>query len=313
MAKVTTCKRPTDPYDVEGWKAYHAANPGMHRSVGADGAGDGAGDGGGDGGSDGGDGGGGNGGGSGEIDTNSEVFRTALATAVEAAVQGLKGTNASLKNEKTELKNQLTAIMSKLDGVGGVDQLEGLNELRQKLEQDEMLQLLKDGKHEEYIDRRTEGMRRSHQTELEARDGKIATLEGTAQSAVRKLHETLLDVDVRSAATKVNGFDATATDDALLWAKNLFEYSEEHNCPVMYEGAGEDRQLVYGKDGKSPKSVTEWLEEQRETKRHWFGASKGSGAGGSAFVDSDGKSDYSRVANMSMDEYRAARESGKLK
>ena len=68
-----------------------------------------------------------------------------------------------------------------------------------------------------------------------------------------------------------------------------------------------DGGIEYGKDGKTPKTVQEWLQEQVERKRHWFPPSKGAGADTS--VGAGGKRedvDLSDVSNVK--DWRVARE-----
>lgn len=63
---------------------------------------------------------------------------------------------------------------------------------------------------------------------------------------------------------------------------------------------------VYGKDGKSPKFMVEWLEEKREVPEYriWWPESRGAGLGSLGLPTSPDRR-MEAMGNMSMDEFRA--------
>lgn len=142
-------------------------------------------------------------------------------------------------------------------------------ELMAKIDGDEELKLLSEGKHDEVFNRRTEKMRTSYETQLKQKDTEI---EGERKKAGR-YRDKVLDNAVRSAATKA-GIHAGAVDDALLRARSVFQLDEQDNAVKL----GEDKKPVLGPKG-SVYSVDDWFEEMKEAASHWFPAgSTGSGA-----------------------------------
>lgn len=83
----------------------------------------------------------------------------------------------------------------------------------------------------------------------------------------------------------------------MLNADAMFTQSSEHKGMVIKD---EDGGVVFGKDGKSPKTIVEWLEEHRDSghKRHWFGASKGAGADGNLRGGERADEDLSEVTSV---------------
>jgi hypothetical protein len=232
--------------------------------TGYEGNGDGGGDGNGDGGGDG-------GGGSGEF-TQADID-----TAVEKAVGGLKTTNQALKGEKTEIKKTLDAMNAQFTALGGEDGIKKLSEFQKKLSEDESTSLLADGKHEEWFDKRTAALRKSHEKELGTVQEATEAANGRAEKAEARLHKTILKAEVLTAA-KDAGTVAEASADIRLRAERVFTWDDERESLVVKD---EDGDVVLSKDGKSPKSVAEWLDEQKEGARHWWPGSKGAGADGS--------------------------------
>lgn len=75
---------------------------------------------------------------------------------------------------------------------------------------------------------------------------------------------------VRDAASKIQGFQASALEDALMLAERVFEVSEEGKVTVK-DGVG-------ATPGVEP-SV--WFTEMQQKRPHWWGPTAGGGAGGS--------------------------------
>ena len=265
----------------------------IHR-VGFEGDGDGDGDG---------DGKGGDGDGSGD----SKFTQADIDGAVEKAVSGLKGTNAALKSEKTEIKKSLDAMNAQFTALGGEDGIKTLSEFQKKLSEDESTSLLAEGKHEEWFDKRTAALRKSHEKELgtvrESEQGAVTR----AEKAEANLHKVILKAEVLTAA-KDSGTVAEASADIRLRAERAFSWDDESESLVIRDDDGD---VVLSKDGKSPKNVAEWLEEQKEGARHWWPGSKGAGADGSG--DGDGGTGDEDISQADFDTFAAKRKAQKKK
>lgn len=273
------------------------------------------GDGGGGGGTggEGGEGGTGDGGGTGTpaIDAESEAFKIAVGKAVseqvEKAVAAVKGTNENLKSEKTAMKEERDALIASLENLGGTEGLAKLAELKTNLEKDEVGKLLAEGKHDEWFQRRTEGLVGDHNNQVEALNTKVSEAQASETGAIDRLQHMVLKTEVLTAC-KDHGVLPEAVTDVQLRARGVFSYDKaytENDRVVMRD---KDEAIVFGKDAQTPKSLGEWLEEQKEVSRHWWPPSKGGGASGSGSTEGgDGEVDLSQ---LSQPDYEKARTQG---
>lgn len=139
-----------------------------------------------------------------------------------------------------------------------------------KFEGDEEHQLIKAGKFEEVINKRTEKMRTEYERKLKAAEDVVANEKARAG----KWTGRVLDNAIRDAASKA-GIHQHAIDDALFRGRSLFALDDDGNAVQL----GQDGKPVLGKDGKSVFSPTEWLDTMRESAPHWFpAAASGGGA-----------------------------------
>ncbi len=101
-------------------------------------------------------------------------------------------------------------------------------------------------------------------------------------------------------AATASGIEPGALLDVQLRAQTQFTFDQERDTLVIRDSDGG---VVFGKDGKSPKSIKEWLDDQKEVSRHWWPPSKGGGAEGSGRGSGGGKD----MGSLSMAEYAAQR------
>lgn len=172
--------------------------------------------------------------------------------AVDEAVE-LKG---ALEKEKAEVK-KLKSMLSKYDGVD----IDRVKELLSKAENDDELQKIKAGDIESVIKSRLEKYTKDFESKL------------AAETAAKKgLMSRVLQAELKSAALK-SGVIAHAVDDAVMRGLNVFTVSDDGSIVSM-----KDNDIVLGKDGKSPYSVNEWLEELKPNVPHWFGNQNSGGS-----------------------------------
>lgn len=117
---------------------------------------------------------------------------------------------------------------------------------------------------EEGIGKRTEAMQKEHKTSLDEMTGRATKSEGALNS--------MLVGDAVQREAIAAGVKDTALEDVLTRAKKVFRVADGKAVP--YDG--ED--VIYGKDGKTPMSVKDWLAGQAGTAPHLFKESKGGGA-----------------------------------
>lgn len=249
------------------------------------------------------------------VDTNSAAFKSAVDSAVATAIEGVQKTNVDLKSEKTAITEERNSLKASIEAAGGIELLnnlggaEGLEEVlafKKRLESDELGQLLVSGKHDEWYERKTEALRQDHQNQVEALSKKVSDSDALISEANGRVRDMALNNEVRQACAEAE-VNVSAIEDVQLRAGRDFKYDTDTGQLVIRDAEGG---VVFGKDGESPKSVGEWLEEQRESARHWFPASKGSGAGGSETRPPGGKDDMSK---LSMTEFKAERNKQKEK
>ena len=100
--------------------------------------------------------------------------------------------------------------------------------------------------------------------------------------------QRVLDNHIRAAAAKA-GLHVDAIDDALLRAQSIFTLDENGNA-VQLDSEG---QAVLGKDGKTPFSPTEWLENPP---KHWLmSQASGGGANGGRHSNDGGSKTMTRA------------------
>ena len=221
-----------------------------------------------------------------EEDNGSTDVDAKIAAAVEAAVGGLKKNYEALKNEKTQIKEQFDSINGLIETLGGVETLKSLGtadtvkqilEMRQRFEKEESGKLLTEGKYDEWFDKRVGGMRKDYENQISEYQKNLDAEKQRAETFLGSYRKKMLETEVASAAT-ASGIEPGALLDVQLRAQTQFTFDQERDTLVIRDSDGG---VVFGKDGKSPKSIKEWLDDQKEVSRHWWPPSKGGGAEGS--------------------------------
>lgn len=169
------------------------------------------------------------------------------------------------KERVDEFRNNNIELQKQLDKYKNIDPTK-YAELKQIQQEIEEGKLIKEGKLEEVVNLRVGNMKTTYEGQLNDANTALA-------NANRQLETLMIDNVVRAEATKA-GVVATAVDDVILRAKTT--YVIEKGVPVP-KANGE---VVYGKDGKTPMPISEWMTGLRGTAGHLFQGSTGSGAGG---------------------------------
>lgn len=127
--------------------------------------------------------------------------------------------------------------------------------------------LVDEGKVEELIKGRVEGMRTEHQKAVDELVKKSQTLEA-------RLSSVLIDSAVKSAAVSL-GVLPTAVDDVVLRAKAVFQIKDGEAVAVNDRG-----DVIYGADPTKPMGIDEWVKTLKTKAGHLFQGFKGGGSGG---------------------------------
>jgi len=202
-----------------------------------------------------------------------------IDAAVAIETSGLRAKRDQLLANEVDLKKKFSSLNDVVAGLGGEEGIQRLVAFRETLEKDEMGKLISEGKHEEWHEKKVAALKTSFQKEKEKLLGDNEGLKKSADHWKSMFETQRLDIDIRSAAVDLEMYD-TAITDALNRASGVFSYDQERKQNVIVDGDGDAATIVLGSDGINPKTVAEWLAEQRETARHWFKSSQGADASG---------------------------------
>ncbi|WP_420106877.1 hypothetical protein [Herbaspirillum huttiense] len=202
---------------------------------------------------------GGGGGGGPEITPEIEAV---IAARVAEATNGLKAKNSELLGSLQKQKETLKQFE-------GID-VESVKQLMARFENDEEAKLIKDGKFDQVIERRTEKLRAESERQVQQALEKVAA----ADKRAKNFESLVLDNHIRAAAATA-GMHPQAIEDALFRGRSIFTLDAEGKAIQL----GEDKHPVLGKDGKSPFTPAEWLDSMKATAPHWFPTGS-TGAGG---------------------------------
>lgn len=239
--------------------------------------------------------GGGGGGGGGDDLLNDPKVKAAIAAAIEKEVTGLKSKNAELIGDSKKLKEQLARFE-------GIDP-DVVRTIMKRFADDEEAGLIKAGKFDEVLEKRTSKMREDFQKQLDAAKGDAAK----ARQLAKAFQGRVLDDAVRAAATKA-GLHQHAIEDALFRARSMFTLDENGQAVQL----AEDGKPVLGKDGKSAFGPSEWLEGMKEKAPHWFPANASGGGASGSGKGAEGAKTMTRAAFEALSpEARATAMAGK--
>jgi len=181
---------------------------------------------------------------------------------IEDQVKGLKDKNNELLGSLRDAKDSL----KRFDGIDP----DAVNAMLKRFADDEEAGLIKEGKIDEVLNRRTDRMKADHQKQLEALNGEVSK----AAQAKARLAERAVKAEVIAAANKAGALPE-AMDDIFLRAKGVFTVNEDGEVVAM-----NGDEVIMGKDGKTPLSPLEWAESLRESATHLWPKGTGTGAPG---------------------------------
>lgn len=208
---------------------------------------------------------GGAGGGGSSVDVNDPKIQAILQAKIDETVAGLKKKNQELIEKEKKHREQL----SQFDGVD----IEKIKNLQKQMMENEEMRLLAEGKTEEVVARRVEAMKRDYDSQIAAREAKMAEYEATLKKKEEKLAELVIDGQLREAYVSLD-FDPDALDFVLMQGRQVFMMDENGRAVPRDEHGN----LIFGKDGKTPISAREYLEGLADKKKFLRKPSKGAGA-----------------------------------
>lgn len=170
------------------------------------------------------------------------------------------------KERVDEFRNNNIQLQQALDKLKDVDPVK----YKELIELDTAVKegkLIKEGKLEEVVNLRVGAMKKEFETQNALLTEQLKKSNGT-------LGVVLIDNAVKTVAIKA-GAAPTAVDDMVLRARGT--YVVENGIPTPKNEKGE---IIFGKDGKTPMPMEEWVTGLKEVAPHLFLGASGGGAGG---------------------------------
>ncbi len=186
----------------------------------------------------------------------------ALVLDVEGAVEKAKLDEFRANN--IALTNQLAEQKKRFEGIDP-EEVRKLAEEKQRLEE---AQQLKGGEVEKVV----EGRLKAAKAEW---DKQMSAVTGQRDALNSRLTAIQIDQGVITAATK-RGLRPTAIPDITARARTVFRLVD--GAPRAYEADGQSVRV--GKDGISPMTLDEWVDQQVADAPHLFESNAGGGGGG---------------------------------
>lgn len=206
----------------------------------------------------------------------------------------LEGTLKKVRDEREAAQKQLKDLQTKFQGIKDPDQV---RKLLEQFENDEEAALIANGKVGEVVQRRTE----KHMAAMQAKVDEAIAAEKAANNRASLFTERVLKGQVAQEAMALKVFEG-ALDDVWLRAKMLFSIDEKGQA-ISVDDKGE---IVLGKDGKTPFTITEWLTELKEKAPHLF--ENTNSGGGNRKQNTGKKTDSNNLP--AHEKLRMARENG---
>lgn len=233
------------------------------------------------------------------------AIKAAIAKAVEEQIAGLKAKNAELIATNKKAKSELEALKSKPTLTE--EEYTQFATLKEKIERDEFLRLLTEGKSDEVVERMTKRARLDYESKLAASNEMAAKAEAKAAEIQQKLEATLVNGEITLAAAgsvkpQYVGLIGNMVKDRVKVIDGAVRV-------VNSEG-----EIEMSVNGKTPLTVSDLVETLRSDYSDLFVVSTGGGAGGSTKKPQGQSSKLSTEAasKLSMDEFARLRNQGKI-
>ena len=219
------------------------------------------------------------------------------ADALAAEVAQLRESNQVLQEEKAALSERLRAFE-------GLD-ADRVRAVMERLEQDEDVRLIAEGRVEEVVMRRGERLAREQAALLAQRDERIAELEAQLAARDEQLARRVVDDQIREAAA-ASGMVASAMEDALNRGRQVFSLDDAGQAVAL----ASDGTVRLAAESASPLSPKDWLESLRSVAPHWWPPSSGGAAPGALSVVGEGPLSYEQAGQLEPERYRRLRREG---
>lgn len=182
---------------------------------------------------------------------------------LQAQMKTLNDSLAKMENKNKELLTENKTMRESTKAWEGLDPSHVRN-LLQKIEGDEELKLITEGKHDEVIKKRTEKVEATYKAQLKTLQDENENYKkqlGDSESRIKKL---MIDNTIASKFISAKGLE-TAVDDIVARAHSVFKIENGEAIPRDSKG-----EIMQGKNGIMTQE--EWIESLRTTAPHLFPA-----------------------------------------
>lgn len=157
-------------------------------------------------------------------------------------------------------------------------------ELRAVKRRVENKELVENGSLDEALAKRTAEMRLGYEQQIQEKAKELDAWKRQVGEVQSKYNRSLVESAVTKAVTDgKSGVRTDALPDILMLARDTFRIEGEGQI-VPYAGDSK----LFGADGVSPMTPSEWLAKMRESKPYYFKESAGGGAGSGATPGGEG-------------------------
>lgn len=193
---------------------------------------------------------------------------SAIAAAVSKTTDDL---NSKLGGKNKELLSELKKLKEQNSKFDGIDP-DKFKTMMATFENDQDLKDISEGKVQDVIDRKLERERANYSSQLESLEKERDDLKSNYESSQSKITDLMINNNVVSEFVKQKGVE-DAIPDVVLRAKTMFRV--EGDEVIARNSSGE---IITGKNG--PMTIEEWVTGLKESAKHLFPGSTGSGASG---------------------------------
>lgn len=185
------------------------------------------------------------------------------------------------RDKNIDLSKQLEAVsptLARVKDIAGDDfdafenELKELRSIQRRVADGE---LKTDDQIENAVQERLKVLRDGYEDNNKSLNRQLAEEQQKATTLTERLNRTRIDKEVTAnVIVPESGVRPEALPDVLERAYRLFKVEEDSIVPKKGES------IIYGADGASPMTVTEWLVKLRDEAPHYFKSNAGGGASG---------------------------------
>lgn len=206
------------------------------------------------------------------VDFNDPAVKELIEQQIATAVAGLKAKNDELINEKKRLKDE----MKDFDGFDRAT----LKSYIERLKTDEESRLIAEGKVGEVIDRRTERMRESYQTQIVENQNATKEWQGKYIDLEQKFNHAQIDAALRDAAAAANVIPSAIED---LITRGRGSFTLENGKLISKDPYTNEVRI--GADGKTPYAANDFVADLKKIAPHFWPQSQSGGFTGGNLGD----------------------------